>query len=382
MWVQLFIFIIAFIGLNLYPERGDEYQQQQARKKYIILIMALLALQSGLRHLAVGTDTFAYYREFNSIKNSSFNEMLTSFVTFVKTDTGGKDPGYRIFQYLFATIIPSFRIYLIAIAVFVFTALGRLLYRYTDSNKEVLVAVALYQCLFYSFFSITGLRQTIATGFLLFAVPYVFDKRWTKALILIALAATQHKSALLFVPFCALPYVKKTGTLLVISFITFIPMWKMGGAIAKFFMAGTRFEQYMAYLNAYEGAGAYNFTAFIIFFCVCLLFKYRRVNECGEYSYVFVNATAVALALTPLTMIDPSNMRIVQYYSIFSLISLPQFLTVFRRDNLATDVHMLVFLILGTFTLISNHADYGFFWQEMRLNENYGTTTVFKEELF
>ena len=134
MWLQLFIFIVALWGLKAYPENENVYQQQKARKKYIILIMLLFIIQSGFRHLAVGTDTFSFYLDFKEIQQMSFTDLVNSFVNFVRTDEG-KDPGYKILQYLFATILPSFRLFLLSIAIFFFTALGKLLYLYTNSNK-------------------------------------------------------------------------------------------------------------------------------------------------------------------------------------------------------------------------------------------------------
>ena len=378
MLFQLFIFIIAFWGFKVYPEKGNVYQQQNARKKFIKLLMVLFIIQSGFRHLAVGSDTFAYYQEFNELQHFSFANLIDSFVTFVKSDEG-KDPGYKVLQYLFSVIIPSYRLYLIAIAIFVFIALGKLLYRYTNSNREVLVAVALYQSLFYSFLSITGLRQTIATGFLLFAVPYIVDKKWKKGLLLIAVAVTQHKSALLFLPFLVLPYVKNSRLIIFSSFVIFFPMWKMGNVIASFFISGTRFEQYAAYLAGFEGAGAYNFTAFIVLLVVGILFKYKAILSCHKYSYVFINAVSVALALTPLTLIDPSNMRIVQYYSIFSLITLPYLLTSVSKQGNSFNFHVVVFLVLSLYTVFGLQYDYGFFWQDMKLGDNYGISSLFNE---
>ena len=378
MWLQLFIFIVALWGLKTYPENGNVYQQQKARKKYIILIMLLFIIQSGFRHLAVGTDTFSFYQDFKEIQQMSFTDLVNSFVNFVRTDEG-KDPGYKILQYLFATILPSFRLFLLSIAIFIFFALGKLLYRYTNSNKEVLVAVALYQCLYYSFLSITGLRQTIATGFLLFAVPYILEKKWGKALLLILIASTQHKSALLFVPFLALPYIKNSRNLIICAFIVFFPMWKMGNSIAVFFMSGTRFEQYAMFLEGFDGAGAYNFTAFIVLLVVGLFLKNRQVTSINQYSYVFINAVSVAFALTPLTLIDPSNMRIVQYYSIFCLISLPHLLTSIKRNGGSFDLHMIVFFVFSLYTVFGLQYDYCFFWQDMRLGSNYGLSVPFNE---
>lgn len=375
MYIQLLIFILAYCSY-LVCKKNNILQNNIVRKNYIIFIMILFIIQSGFRHLAVGDDTFAYYEMFEGIKHTSWNDVIRDF--FSGSQTGIKDPGYNILQKSFASIIPNFRFFLIAIAILFFTSLGKLFYKYTNSIQEILVTVALYQCLYYSFMSITGIRQTIATSILLFAVPYLLDKKWLKGAILIILAATQHKSALLFCGFAFLPYIKNSRLLLISAFIGFIPMLLFGGQIAEFFIEGTQFEQYSNYLNQYEGAGAYSFMVFILLLSACLFFQNRHICMIGAYNYIFINAIAIALFLTPLTMINPSNMRIVQYYSIFALITLPLFCTVYN-NKVNFNAYEIVFLVLAIYTVCFRHTEYGFFWQNMQLNSVYGFRGFFND---
>ena len=67
MYIKLIIFFLALIGLSVYKETGTPLQQKNARKKYIIFMMLLLVLQSGLRNLAVGGDTYQYYWNFKEV---------------------------------------------------------------------------------------------------------------------------------------------------------------------------------------------------------------------------------------------------------------------------------------------------------------------------
>lgn len=68
---------------------------------------------------------------------------------------------------------------------------------------------------------------------------------------------------------------------------------------------------------------------------------------------MFVCAVSIAIMLTPLTMIDPSNMRIVQYYSVFGLLVLPKCLISIQfRYNM--DLSMIVFLFLAALYSLQN----------------------------
>lgn len=370
MYVQLFIFLLIYWRLlgPVVHYKGT-LSADLSRKNNIIFIMILFIIQSGFRHLAIGADTFTYYEMFEEVKNMKWNEIISSFFDFIYTDEG-KDPGYLILQKIFASVIPNYRLFLIGVAALFFTALGQLLYKYTHSNKEILVAVALYQCLYYSFMSITGIRQTIAASFLLFAIPYILGKKWMKGILLILIAATQHKSALLFSGFIILPYIQNSRLLLMFAFLGFIPMMNWGSQIAEYFMVGTRFEQYSNYLNEYEGAGAYGFMVFILLLSIGLYIQNKRLCKMNAYNYVYINAIAVALFLTPLTMINPSNMRVIQYYSIFALIMLPKLCTIYS-DRVNFDLYKIIFWIFAVYTIFFRHVEYAFFWQEMQLGPQY-----------
>ncbi len=370
MFVQSIILLIAWIlSIILNDQTNDAKVNIINRRKYIIIMMTLLALQSGLRNLAVGADTFQYYTNFENAIESSWSELWSNFISFFN---GGdeKDPGYALFQKLFAVFLPSFRIYLIVVAAFFFYSLGKIFVRFTQSNKEVLVGISLYMCLYYSFFSITGIRQTIASSFLLLAVPYAMDKKWTKFLLLLLLAASQHKSALLFAPFYILPQLKHSKILLIAALFSFVPMWVVGGKIAKYLVMGSAFEQYAVYLEGYEGAGAYTFAAYIILLAVLILYNYKAIVYREPYIHLLINAISIAVVLTPLTMIDSNNMRIVQYYSVFGLIALPICCTALSEKLRMRNFCIYVFIVLSVYTM-SRMETYAFFWQDMSLGDNY-----------
>lgn len=85
---------------------------------------------------------------------------------------------------------------------------------------------------------------------------------------------------------------------------------------------------------------------------------------------MILNAVAVAIMLTPLTMINPSNMRIVQYYSIFGLIALPWAVKNMNISSNANNSYIIVSILLTIYT-ISRNSPYAFFWQNMALGANY-----------
>lgn len=362
MGLQLFILIIAFVLASWFKETGSEQNCRRQRKNYITLMMSIFVLQSGLRRHDIGPDTGGYKRMFYETLNSSWADLGTRISDFFDFNEG-KDPFFYVLMKLFGGIFPSYQLFLIFIAILFFTALGKILYKYLHSNQEIMVALSLYQCLFYSFMSVTGHRQTIATAFLLFAVPYIFERKWIKAFLLFLLAVSQHKSAVLFGGFFILPFVSNLyGKIILGSFAVFPVMMRVGGSIAAVFVDNSFMEQYAVFLDEYEGAGAYFFAAFIIFLAACLWWKGRYLASLNNTNRVFMSAIAVAVALTPLSMINQSNMRIVMYYSIFSLVILPQFLTVYKVSSGFRGVHSIIFWFFSLYIFLRPQPYY-FFWQ-------------------
>lgn len=358
---------MALFGLFIFRESGSLQQQGRARKRYVIFIMFFLILQSGLRNLAVGSDTLAYYHMFDSVMNSSWEKIWNDISL-----QNGHDFGYTILCKLFSVVCPSYRIFLIAVALLFFVAIGRLMYRYLNSNTEILVSVALYECLYYGFFSITGLRQTVATAVLLYALPFVLSdsqrfKNIVKFLICLFVASTIHKSAFLFAPFCILPYIRRNRIVFFLSFALFVPMFSVGNAFAGF-LVGTDFEQYAHYMQQSETTGAVFFTWYIVFLSVLVFLKLRNINSYSKYNYVFTSAIAVSLLLSPLLALDPNNQRIVQYYSIFGILVLPQVCRAYSGLNNSKILYYIVFSVLF-FYMISRVSPYAFFWQDMQFGD-------------
>ena len=78
----------------------SQYNKSNGRKIYIIFSAIVLGLQSALRNVAVGTDTYGYYQAFENVKYTTWEEVFISFPnTYLYGD--GKDPGYLLLEKIF-----------------------------------------------------------------------------------------------------------------------------------------------------------------------------------------------------------------------------------------------------------------------------------------
>ena len=363
MYIQLLILIMALLGLSIYKETGTPLQQKNARKKYIIFMMVLLILQSGFRNLAVGGDTYQYYHKFQYASGLSWQQL---FLHLILQNT--KDPGFDILCKVFSTIFPSYRLFLITVAIFFFYVLGRFLYDYLQSNLDVLVSISLYECLYYDFFSITGTRQTVATAILLLALSIILKRGYgTKNTLsffaLFLLACILHKSAFLCLPFYFLPRLRNNRIVFWVAFVLFVPMFSSGSILGDF-LEDSAFDQYAHYMQQGETTGAFVFTLYIVMFALAVFIKLKTINSYRNCNHVFTSAIAIALLLSPLLALDPNNQRIVQYFSIYGLIILPQLCRAYSGRIPQRVLCISIFAVLAAYTIL-RHEPYAFFWQDM-----------------
>jgi hypothetical protein len=328
-------------------------------------------LQSGLRNVAVGDDTYGYSFTFIEVQESSWDSLFQDLINYYKLGVG-KDPGYNIFQKVIQLVTDDYQVFLFFVAVIFFLAFGNFIYKNTSRLIDVIIAFVIYSILFYSFYSITGIRQTIATAFTLYSYEFIKKKKILPFLILVLLASTIHKSALVFIPFYFIAQIKKTKYFYNIILFLFPFFMIFKDSVANLVNVIGGYEEY----QNYEGAGTFTFTALFIFISLLALIRSKIILKNNPNSQHYFNAFAIAILFLPLSWINPSALRIILYFSIFMLLFIPEilfsFLTISKKAK--TDVTILtIVLLLSLFikTNLNNEIRYGFFWEEMRLNEQY-----------
>ena len=160
----IFIWSIPLININTNDKK---------KKLYCAICAVQWALVSGLRDWSVGADTMNYYSWFEMIKTKSWSSTITNVWDYLFNGLEIKDPGYNLLQKIFQIFSNDYQMWLVFIG-FLFTGLmARWIYKYSSMPE---ISFLLYSALFYSFFALTGHRQTIATALIYFVVFYFVDK--------------------------------------------------------------------------------------------------------------------------------------------------------------------------------------------------------------
>lgn len=324
------------------------------KKIFVILASVQWIILSGLRHISIGADTMGYKVNFLNIANTDWSLLLKDFVDIIFLGAEGKDPGYSLFVKITQLFTVNYQVYLIIIALIFFIPLGYFIYKH---SKEPLISYLIFSTLFYSFFAITGHRQTISTALVVFiGYEFILKRRFLSFLILVTIAFTIHKSSLIFIPFYFLYNFKIKRFHLIVGLISF--------AVLMIFRA-----QYMIFLgdisgyeySIYDGAGTFNFTLLFVSVYIVVILKLPIILANNKKSNHFINSLLIALLLLPLTWVNPSTMRSVQYFSIFLLLIIPGIVLSFNNTDrpIVYTVAVVTLLIL----FLMNLPEYYFYWQ-------------------
>lgn len=350
------ILLWGFLLISINPTK-------QKKALFCVIASFQWALISGLRHFSVGNDTMGYVRNFIRTGTRSWKTVLTAFVDVYfrgrEAESSAennlyKDPGYLVFQKLMHIFTDDPQVYLLLVAAILFAALAYFIYK---NSEDPVFSYILFSSLFYSFFAITGIRQSLATALVVF-IGYEFikqNKLWKFAIVAL-IGFTLHKSVLVFILFYWISKIKVTWKY-ILALIC---------AVAAGLAIGAPFILKAAELFGYEQeelfqADTTTYTAAIAVIGVVMIVFSKSIQRQGKYKNIEINATLIAVALTFFTSISQGVMRVQQYYSLFLMLSIPSLLQCFQKR--VRVILRVAAVLLFVVYLLMNNPQYRFFWQ-------------------
>lgn len=354
MYYKLLFVAVLLLGYLIF----SQYNKSNGRKIYIIFSAIVLGLQSALRNVAVGADTYSYYQAFENVKYTTWKEVFLSFPNaYLYGD--GKDPGYLLFEKIFQIFSDDFQIFLALVATIFFIAYAKLLLRFTQNTLEVLTANMGYLALFYSFYSITGLRQTISVGLGILFLFSIIDKKNVKSILLFIIAFIIHKSSIFLLLVPILYYIKNSRRLLYLYCIIFV-----------LFLFGRDYFINLALIaTEYEAVEIPLPILLDIFYFTISLFIWNHVkHETDREVTGLFNVYCLTFAWIPLLGNDSPLMRAILYFNIYVLVLLP------RAISSTPSYKNILFFFINIFFIyyaINSRSEYMFFWEQMQLPDHY-----------
>ena len=344
----LLMFMWAFLLLAYKPS-------DQKKKAFCAIACIQWVMVSGFRSAYVGADTMNYRRLFYLVENTSWNKIFNNILFYIR---GGeiKDPGYALFVKLFQVFSTNYQVYLIFIALVFMVPMA--IWIYKNSSMPCLSFV-IFSTLFYSFYAVTGIRQTIATAFVVFIGYELIKKKKTISfLIVVFISFFIHKSCLCFLPFAFFAHKKITKTYVAIFTVITSAFLALGKALYGPFaeLIGYDIEK-----ENLEDTSSYVIVVCLIMLASFIFMKYIKNNVDEDKFRAIYNAALFATAFTLLTIRNQAFMRVQQYYTLFLMLLVPELVKAFnKRVQPIVYISGVGILILK---LAFNNPFYEFFWQ-------------------
>lgn len=343
--------------IKLHKDRT--YIKGSNRLSYLFCIFASLhwIILSGFRNFSIGSDTIAYGDDYAEVAVTGWDELINNFIGIYTGSIHGKDPGYGLFVKFSQIFFVDYQLYLILIAILFTIPLSFWIYKF---STDVYFSFLIYSTLFYAFFAITGHRQTIATALsVMIGFHYILRRESLKFFALIIISATIHKSSLIFFPFYYIFNAPLKRFHLYVYAVLWAIIFIFKAPISYFFKQTFGFEEY----GIYEGAGTWSFTLLMITIGLTLIIKLETIVTHNKNSIIYINAYLISMLFTPLTFINPSAMRVVQYYSIFILLLIPEIFNSFKKEERVYIYTAATLVLMFFFIRSGSGGDYIFYWQ-------------------
>ncbi len=176
------------------------------RKKFFFVVCFQFFLVLALRS-KVGCDSQAQYPEvYEGASSLSFSQLISgwSFIKQFRLPNGwGGESGYVTLNWIFGGLLGlPYQVFIAFLALIAAFAVYKYLVR--NSYSPLLGAMAMYVYLLHVNAYFSAIRRTTALSFIFFAYMAMEEKKYKKAALILLLAMTMHRSAILI--FLILPF--------------------------------------------------------------------------------------------------------------------------------------------------------------------------------
>ncbi|MBR6428123.1 MAG: EpsG family protein [Clostridia bacterium] len=331
------------------------------RPVFLVLLILVLLVMSGLRSETVGMDTQRYYASFNDFLAMDREEAAE----FISTQ---KDAGYYWFSWAFGKVIPDVHVWFMFVsAVYL---IGIALVCYWESPDYAFSMLYMYTMGMF-FFSMTGLRQALAMGIALTSYAFLAKRQFIPFVIIVGVASIFHQSAIAFMFIYPIARMRSGWLRLVLIMGFFLLIIAFKDSVARWIFNILPDSLLDARLSGYVGSEkrltASGFVIQLLMFVFCLRYRSRIVAD-EPHREVLYNLASVSLVFQAAAMAFAEFFRVGMYFGWSFMVLIPICMQYEAKDRSYEFIRMAVMVALIAYFFYSTVKSYGvtpysFFWE-------------------
>ena len=316
---SLFLYLGIYIFSSLCLTGCANVRNKLMSKILYFVAMFVVVFLAAIRY-KVGTDYITYTWIYEGAAKETFVEWFTN-IDFTSTPLA---------VFLFAKIayiFDSANVFFMLFAVSIYMPISLVILKHKDSAPVFLMSFAFLTTIYTTGFNI--MKQIAACAFVLYSLQFVFDRKPIKFILSVFIAFCFHPTAIIALPLYFFGS-KNTETKVshwraVVGVLCYVVVCVSYRRILA--ILGGRFEDYSD--NMVQGNNYSFFLSLAWFFVVVLFSKSFIDNDSKNYLYIVL--LLIGVLLESLGFISAFIKRISLYFSIVSILLIPQFTNILGK---------------------------------------------------
>lgn len=335
---------------------------QKRRKIQTIYAGLGLWIVQALRSQDCGVDLVndagtGYIWIFENIRYYSFGDFFGGLSII------GFEPGWLIYNKFISLFTTDSQLFLAIVSATIISLVSYTIFKH---SQNIILSFFIFACFGLYHFSFSGIRQATAFAITFFAFNFIREKRSYKFILLVLIASTMHKSALVFMIALLLRNVglkKVRGIALAFCSVAIVPFLSTVLPLVKNVFFGA--EKY----SNYEDEGG-SITMYIVFLTLFLIFNLQKKFNDDKDNQLIKWMILIGVMCQSLGFISTGAMtRIAYYFTIFFTLAFPSYIVTISKQSVRITVTVGLVIILMLFYQLTsgsgylNVIPYKFFWE-------------------
>lgn len=316
---------------------------------YFIVLQLLLLLM--LRNNLMGVDAPNYKILFDNVGTSLFSNSETEI-------------GYKLLTYFVKIVFDDFQMIIIICALVSVLPIAYFIKKY---SKYPIFSLLIYIAFNYYYYDYITFRQSMAYGLVMIALIFAINKKLLPYVFFILVAASFHKSSLVYFPMYLLIKMKVNSRNLFIFFIFAIFFYLFRNNIFGY-ITNSIYTDYTLQIS-----NSYNYLIFNSGIVIFLLFFRNKIILKYDEANAFFISIIIGCILLIGTLSVSNIIRITNFFLLPTIILIPNFFYLLKKDQ--NYIYIFIFFNICLFFVFymylsagidSQNMIYKFYWENLK----------------
>lgn len=307
-----------------------------------VVVCIILVLLAAFRAPSVGNDTPAYILDYLNLHHYSYKTLLERYEGY---------GGYYILSKIFDNLSMPVYVWFGFVEALYVSSMYLFIKKY---SSDPLLSILVFITCGLFMFSLAGMKQTLAMGFMMYSFLNFADKKYILSITFALLAFTCHATVLIFLFGYFLYFFRnsKFYYYIVIGCVLTVIVaseWLLKSMVSSF--GNEHYEIYLNFNNTYTAST-------LIFYAAIVglsLFGYKRYSALDpSASKVVFGFSIIACSLQSLSSVLPDAFRLAYLYTPFFMGLIPNSISAIKSYGNRTVVLLTMIICLVVFFLYTN----------------------------